>query len=137
VVATESFRVGVADERYLDAVVAGPRDGTPVALHHGTPDANADFWPPHAANVTPLSMPPIMVGLSRGLPGRRCVERRPGFASARGAQLTAAADDRRPTDPPRVTSIAPQMEDVHNCQHAVPSRTARERWLRELSAGPR
>jgi pimeloyl-ACP methyl ester carboxylesterase len=67
----ESFRVRVADGCWLDAVVAGPPDGTPVVLHHGTPDANANFWPPHVDTATEHCL--RLVRYSRGSdrhPGR-------------------------------------------------------------------
>jgi pimeloyl-ACP methyl ester carboxylesterase len=88
-VATESFRVGVADGRHLDAVVAGPPDGTPVVLHHGTPDANADFWPPDVAAAAERGL--RLVGYSR--PGARDSDRHPGRTVAYCAADTVAVLD--------------------------------------------
>jgi pimeloyl-ACP methyl ester carboxylesterase len=88
-VATESFRVGVADGRQLDAVVAGPPEGTPLVLHHGTPDANADFWPPHVDAAAEHGL--RLVGYSR--PGSRGSDRHPGRTVADCAADTVAVID--------------------------------------------
>ena len=87
--ATESFRVGVADGRHLDAVVAGPPDGTPVVLHHGTPDANAAFWPPDVTAAAERGL--RLVGYSR--PGSRDSDRHPGRTVADCAADTVAVVD--------------------------------------------
>lgn len=87
--ATESFRIGVADGRHLDAIVAGPPEGTPVVLHHGTPDANADFWPPDVAAAAERGL--RLVGYSR--PGSRDSDRHSGRTVADCAADTAAVLD--------------------------------------------
>ncbi len=41
----EALSVSVGDGRVLEVVVAGPRDGVPVLVHHGTPGAAGMFDP--------------------------------------------------------------------------------------------
>ena len=88
VVSTHGFQVGVADGRHLDAVVAGPPHGTPVVVHHGTPDA-ASFWPPHGTAAAERGL--RLVGYSR--PGSRDSDRDPGRTVADCAADTAAVLD--------------------------------------------
>lgn len=42
----ERFEVKTDDGRVLEAIVAGPKDGTLVVEHHGTPGSAHAFWPP-------------------------------------------------------------------------------------------
>ena len=37
----EAQSVSVSDGRVLEVITAGPRDGLPLIVHHGTPDAAA------------------------------------------------------------------------------------------------
>ncbi len=39
----EAQSVSVSDGRVLEVITAGPRDGLPLIVHHGTPDAAAHF----------------------------------------------------------------------------------------------
>jgi pimeloyl-ACP methyl ester carboxylesterase len=85
----ESLRVTAADGRRLDAVVGGPQDGVPIVLHHGTPDANADIWPPHVEAAASRGL--RLVGYSR--PGLRESDRVPGRTVADCAADTSAVVD--------------------------------------------
>jgi pimeloyl-ACP methyl ester carboxylesterase len=78
-VETEPFEATAADGRTLEAIVAGPEDGTHVLTHHGTPGSAHEFWPPH-----------LEAAAARGL---RLVEySRPGSAgSARDEGRTVAS----------------------------------------------
>ena len=87
-VSTQSFRVGVADGRHLDAVVAGPPDGTAVVLHHGTPDAAA-LWPPDVTAAAERGL--RLVGYSR--PGSGNSDRHRGRTVADCAADTVAVLD--------------------------------------------
>lgn len=70
--------VSVADGRVLEVVTAGPPDGLPLIVHHGTPDA--------ASHFNPL----VEVGAERGL--RHIGYSRPGFGdSTRLADRTVAS----------------------------------------------
>jgi pimeloyl-ACP methyl ester carboxylesterase len=47
VVETERFELAAADGRTVEAIVAGPEDGTPLLMHHGTPGSANELWPSH------------------------------------------------------------------------------------------
>jgi pimeloyl-ACP methyl ester carboxylesterase len=74
----EGQSVSVCDGRVLEVITAGPRDGLPLVVHHGTPDAAAHF------------NPQIEAGAERGL--RHIGYSRPGFGdSTRLAGRTVAS----------------------------------------------
>jgi pimeloyl-ACP methyl ester carboxylesterase len=64
----EARSVSVADGRVLEVITAGPPDGVPVIMHHGTPDAAGLF------------NPWIEAGADRGL--RHIGYSRPGFGGS-------------------------------------------------------
>jgi pimeloyl-ACP methyl ester carboxylesterase len=88
-VAIESFRVAVPGGRFLSAIAAGPPDGTPVVLHHGTPDAASAFWPPDVTAAAERGL--RLVAYSR--PGYRDSDRHPGRTVADCAADTVAVLD--------------------------------------------
>ena len=45
VVEAEHFELTATDGRMLEALVAGPEDGTLVLQHHGTPGSAHGVWP--------------------------------------------------------------------------------------------
>ena len=72
----------LADGRTLEYLVAGPADGTPLVLHHGTPSA-AMFYEPMAATAA-----------RHGL--RLVIHSRPGYAGSSpqpGRTVASAAED--------------------------------------------
>ena len=65
----ERFELTAAHGRPLEALVAGPDDGTLLVEHHGTPGSAHGLWPPHLEQVS-----------ARGL--RMAAYSRPGSAGS-------------------------------------------------------
>jgi pimeloyl-ACP methyl ester carboxylesterase len=78
----EAQSVSLSDGRVLEVITAGPRDGMPVVIHHGTPDAAGIF------------NPVVEAGAERGL--RHIGYSRPGFGDSTrlaGRRVASCAAD--------------------------------------------
>jgi pimeloyl-ACP methyl ester carboxylesterase len=85
----ERFELTASDGRTLEAIVAGPGDGTPVLMHHGTPGSANDLWPPHIERAEARGL--RLLEYTR--PGSAGSDRDAGRTVAScGADATAVAD---------------------------------------------
>jgi pimeloyl-ACP methyl ester carboxylesterase len=88
-VAGDVLNVTAPDGRRLQAVAAGPVDGTLVLMHHGTPGSATRIYPPHLELAEQRGL--RLAGYSR--PGYGDSDRRPGRTVADCAADAAAVAD--------------------------------------------
>jgi pimeloyl-ACP methyl ester carboxylesterase len=88
-VSAEGFEPSASDGRKLEAIVAGPADGTLVVIHHGTPGSAHEFWPPHLEQAEARGL--RLASYSR--PGGGASDRDAGRSVASCAADTAAVAD--------------------------------------------
>lgn len=86
---TERFSTAVDGGRRLEVIAAGPADGSPVLVHHGTPGSAHGFWPAHVEAAAERGV--RLVAYSR--PGYAGSERNPGRRAADCAADAAAIAD--------------------------------------------